>query len=122
MHAMASNCALSGLRLPAAVPCGADGSRQAGRARLESSFSAGVRLLDCSGRKLPLLRRAAAGARCDGAPQAQAVEATEPFDSKTFRHNLTRSENYNRQGFGHKKEMLAQMDKEYTSEFFERIV
>nr|VDD48041.1 unnamed protein product [Brassica oleracea] len=26
------------------------------------------------------------------------------FDAKTFRKNLTRSENYNRKGFGHKEE------------------
>jgi hypothetical protein len=29
---------------------------------------------------------------------------------------LTRSENYNKSGFGYKKEMLLQMEEEYTSE------
>lgn len=37
------------------------------------------------------------------------------FDKKTFRHNLTRSDNYNRKGFGHKKETLELMGREYTS-------
>lgn len=37
------------------------------------------------------------------------------FDAKVFRHNLTRSENYNRKGFGHKKETLELMNQEYTS-------
>ncbi|KAJ1697197.1 hypothetical protein LUZ63_005709 [Rhynchospora breviuscula] len=38
------------------------------------------------------------------------------FDKKQFRHNLTRSDNYNRKGFGHKKETLELMDREYTSD------
>ena len=41
------------------------------------------------------------------------------FDAKAFRHNLTRSKNYNRRGFGHKDETLALMNREYTSEFCE---
>ena len=32
-------------------------------------------------------------------------------------HNLTRSKNYNRKGFGHKDETLELMNREYTSEF-----
>ncbi|KAG6508723.1 hypothetical protein ZIOFF_034103 [Zingiber officinale] len=38
------------------------------------------------------------------------------FDKKAFRHNLTRSDNYNRRGFGHKKETLELMNQEYTSD------
>jgi len=38
------------------------------------------------------------------------------FDKKQFRHNLTRSDNYNRKGFGHKKETLELMNSEYTSD------
>ena len=37
------------------------------------------------------------------------------FDKKAFRHNLTRSEKYNRRGFGHKKETLELMNQQYTS-------
>ncbi|KAK9667412.1 hypothetical protein RND81_14G254400 [Saponaria officinalis] len=38
------------------------------------------------------------------------------FDPKKFRHNLTRSDNYNRRGFGHKEETLQLMNREYTSD------
>ncbi|GJV91118.1 4-hydroxy-3-methylbut-2-enyl diphosphate reductase, chloroplastic-like protein, partial [Tanacetum coccineum] len=37
------------------------------------------------------------------------------FDAKVFRHNLTRSENYNRKGFGRKKETLELINQEFTS-------
>ncbi|XP_024959301.1 4-hydroxy-3-methylbut-2-enyl diphosphate reductase, chloroplastic-like isoform X2 [Cynara cardunculus var. scolymus] len=43
------------------------------------------------------------------------------FDAKVFRHNLTRSENYNRKGFGHKKETLELMNQEYTSEIIKTL-
>ncbi|KAK8963023.1 hypothetical protein KSP40_PGU018515 [Platanthera guangdongensis] len=43
------------------------------------------------------------------------------FDKKAFRHNLTRSDNYNRKGFGHKKETLELMDREYTSDVIKRL-
>lgn len=42
-------------------------------------------------------------------------DQSECFDSKSFRKTLTRSDNYNRSGFGYKKEMLQQMEDEYTS-------
>ncbi|CAK9227266.1 unnamed protein product [Sphagnum troendelagicum] len=42
-------------------------------------------------------------------------DQSEYFDSKSFRKTLTRSDNYNRSGFGYKKEMLQQMEEEYTS-------
>lgn len=56
--------------------------------------------------------------RCHGGAATAAVEASESeeFDPKSFRKNLTRSTNYNRKGFGYKKEMLALMDQEYTSD------
>ncbi|XP_026456157.1 4-hydroxy-3-methylbut-2-enyl diphosphate reductase, chloroplastic-like [Papaver somniferum] len=38
------------------------------------------------------------------------------FDTKVFRHNLTRGKNYNRKGFGHKVETLELMNQEYTSD------
>jgi hypothetical protein len=43
------------------------------------------------------------------------ADQSEYFDSKSFRKTLTRSDNYNRNGFGYKKEMLQQMEEEYTS-------
>lgn len=52
--------------------------------------------------------------RCSGGGEVTAIEAE--FDKKAFRHNLTRSDNYNRKGFGHKKETLQLMDQEYTSD------
>jgi 4-hydroxy-3-methylbut-2-en-1-yl diphosphate reductase len=57
-------------------------------------------------------RRAPSTVRCDATPPP----SLDPdFDKKAFRHNLTRSENYNRKGFGHKKETLELMSQEYTS-------
>ncbi|RZS01246.1 hypothetical protein BHM03_00031058, partial [Ensete ventricosum] len=50
--------------------------------------------------------------RCDGGGGA-AID--QDFDKKAFRHTLTRSDNYNRRGFGHKKETLELMNQEYTS-------
>ncbi|KAL8160385.1 hypothetical protein V2J09_001922 [Rumex salicifolius] len=38
------------------------------------------------------------------------------FDAKLFRHNLTRSKNYNRRGFGLKEETQKLMNREYTSD------
>ncbi|KAI3896206.1 hypothetical protein MKX03_023356 [Papaver bracteatum] len=38
------------------------------------------------------------------------------FDTKVFRHNLTRGKNYNRKCFGHKVETLELMNQEYTSD------
>jgi 4-hydroxy-3-methylbut-2-enyl diphosphate reductase len=62
-------------------------------------------------------RRAPSSVRCDASPPAASASASlDPdFDKKAFRHNLTRSDNYNRKGFGHKKETLELMSQEYTS-------
>ncbi|PWA91038.1 4-hydroxy-3-methylbut-2-enyl diphosphate reductase [Artemisia annua] len=43
------------------------------------------------------------------------------FDANVFRHKLTRSENYNRKGFGRKKEALKQMDEEYNSDIIKTL-
>ncbi|KAD4179157.1 hypothetical protein E3N88_27748 [Mikania micrantha] len=43
------------------------------------------------------------------------------FDAKVFRHNLTRSDNYNRKGFGHKKETLELMSQEYMSDIIKTL-
>lgn len=46
---------------------------------------------------------------------------TEEFDTKAFRRTLSRKENYNRKGFGHKEETLEEMDKEYTSDIIKTL-
>ncbi|CAK9273936.1 unnamed protein product [Sphagnum jensenii] len=48
-------------------------------------------------------------------------DQSEYFDSKSFRKTLTRSDNYNRSGFGYKKEMLQQMEEEYTSDMMQTL-
>ncbi|CAM6049232.1 unnamed protein product [Sphagnum compactum] len=48
-------------------------------------------------------------------------DQSEYFDSKSFRKTLTRSDNYNRSGFGYKKEMLHQMEEEYTSDMMQTL-
>ncbi|THU62533.1 hypothetical protein C4D60_Mb01t06140 [Musa balbisiana] len=53
--------------------------------------------------------------RCGGG-EGDGLVANLDFDKKAFRHNLTRSENYNRRGFGHKKETLELMNQQYTSD------
>ncbi|KAK2435542.1 4-hydroxy-3-methylbut-2-enyl diphosphate reductase [Trifolium repens] len=47
--------------------------------------------------------------------------ADSDFDPKVFRKNLTRSENYNRKGFGHKEETLKLMNREYTSDIIKTL-
>lgn len=49
----------------------------------------------------------------DPSSSSSAVESE--FDAKVFRKNLTRSDNYNRRGFGRKEETLEQMNQEYQS-------
>lgn len=59
--------------------------------------------------RIPSLpRRKPISVRCSGDGNAD-------FDPKLFRKNLTRSENYNRRGFGRKEETLELMNREYTS-------
>lgn len=58
--------------------------------------------------------------RCSGESESSSsssVAVDSDFDAKVFRHNLTRSKNYNRKGFGYKDETLELMNREYTSEF-----
>ncbi|CAL5212339.1 unnamed protein product [Lathyrus oleraceus] len=47
--------------------------------------------------------------------------ADSDFDPKVFRKNLTRSDNYNRKGFGHKEETLKLMNREYTSDIIKTL-
>nr|UIB01911.1 4-hydroxy-3-methylbut-2-enyl-diphosphate reductase 2 [Pinus massoniana] len=58
--------------------------------------------------------------RSDAAPSAVDSHTGE-FDTKAFRRTLTRKENYNRKGFGHKEETLEAMDKEYTSDIIKTL-
>ncbi|XP_058750538.1 4-hydroxy-3-methylbut-2-enyl diphosphate reductase, chloroplastic-like [Vicia villosa] len=49
------------------------------------------------------------------------ASADSDFDPKVFRKNLTRSDNYNRKGFGHKEETLKLMNREYTSDIIKTL-
>jgi 4-hydroxy-3-methylbut-2-en-1-yl diphosphate reductase len=69
-------------------------------------------------RRVRSQRRALSSVRCDATPPPAASASLDPdFDKKAFRHNLTRGDNYNRKGFGHKKETLELMSQEYTSKW-----
>ncbi|KAL7156714.1 hypothetical protein ABFS83_02G027100 [Erythranthe nasuta] len=63
-------------------------------------------------------QRKPSSVRCSAAGEA---DSSSEFDAKVFRHNLTRSENYNRRGFGHKKETLELMSQEYTSDIIKTL-
>lgn len=86
-------------------------------AALPESFP-GVRSVRC---RKPL------SVRCDGDSSASAssssssVAVDSNFDAKVFRRNLSKSENYNRRGFGHKDETLALMNSEYTSDIIKTL-
>eukprot|EP00897_Mesotaenium_endlicherianum_P004240 jgi/Mesen1/3844/ME000207S02856 len=59
------------------------------------------------------------GARCSDPSSASTSDVAaveEKFDAKAFRRALNKNEMYNRNGFGHKKEMLEKMSQEYTSD------
>ncbi|MBA0634811.1 hypothetical protein Godav_029054 [Gossypium davidsonii] len=61
--------------------------------------------------------------RCSGdvASSSSVAVDLDNFDAKTFRHDLTRSKNYNRKGFGHKEETLELMNQEYTSDIIKKL-
>ncbi|PIN02316.1 4-hydroxy-3-methylbut-2-enyl diphosphate reductase [Handroanthus impetiginosus] len=56
--------------------------------------------------------------RCSSSKQAA---ASSEFDANVFRHNLTRSKNYNGEGFGHEEKTLEQIGKEYTSDMIKTL-
>ncbi|KAJ4755756.1 hypothetical protein LUZ62_090161 [Rhynchospora pubera] len=92
-------------------------SAQFGLGRFTSGLlappSTGVRAPTPSVRPQLSFRCAASGeSSSNGSASLDSAE----FDKKQFRHNLTRSDNYNRKGFGHKKETLELMNREYTSD------
>ncbi|KAL3538937.1 hypothetical protein ACH5RR_002303 [Cinchona calisaya] len=57
----------------------------------------------------------------EAAPSSSSATVESEFDPKKFRYNLTRSENYNRKGFGHKEETLELMNREYTSDIIKKL-
>lgn len=60
--------------------------------------------------------------RCSSGGEAATSSSVESeFNAKAFRHNLTRSDNYNRKGFGHKHEILEQMSQEFTSDIIKKL-
>ncbi|GAB2267293.1 hypothetical protein Dimus_002278 [Dionaea muscipula] len=61
--------------------------------------------------------------RCaaESSSASASVSVDPDFDAKVFRHNLTRSKNYNRKGFGHKEETLQLMNREYTSDIIKTL-
>ncbi|KAJ8763574.1 hypothetical protein K2173_002457 [Erythroxylum novogranatense] len=68
-------------------------------------------------------RRKSFTIRCSASDDvaSASVAIDSEFDAKTFRHNLTRSKNYNRRGFGHKEETLELMNREYTSDIIKTL-
>ncbi|KAK9286333.1 hypothetical protein L1049_014725 [Liquidambar formosana] len=72
----------------------------------------------------PFRCRKSLSVRCAGDPSpssSSSVAADSEFDAKAFRHNLTRSKNYNRRGFGYKDETLELMNREYTSDIIKKL-
>ncbi|XP_010999393.1 PREDICTED: 4-hydroxy-3-methylbut-2-enyl diphosphate reductase, chloroplastic-like [Populus euphratica] len=76
-----------------------------------------------SDNSVPLRRRRTTfSVRCAGGDDStSSVSLESEFDAKVFRHNLTRSKNYNRRGFGHKEETLELMNREYTSDIIKKL-
>ncbi|KAH9656503.1 4-hydroxy-3-methylbut-2-enyl diphosphate reductase [Citrus sinensis] len=71
---------------------------------------------------LALRRRKPVIVRCSGQElPSSAVAVGAQFDAKQFRHNLMRSDNYNRRGFGHKEETIELMDQQYTSDIIKKL-
>ncbi|KAK3195565.1 hypothetical protein Dsin_026875 [Dipteronia sinensis] len=68
-------------------------------------------------------RRKPVSVKCRSAdePPADSLSFGSDFDAKKFRHDLMRSENYNRRGFGLKEETLEFMNQAYTSEIIETL-
>lgn len=102
-----SSCTLT------AVRTGITAKHSESAASSSSYYSSSLRVCT-SGRTQRGRKLASEFVRCDAAPAAE--DQLEQFDTKNFRKTLTRSNNYNKNGFGYKKEMLQQMDLEYTSE------
>ncbi|KAF5770813.1 putative 4-hydroxy-3-methylbut-2-enyl diphosphate reductase [Helianthus annuus] len=72
-----------------------------------------------TGCRNPLSVRCSSGGGSSSSPSSVSIPSD--FDGKVFRHNLTRSDNYNRKGFGHKKETLQLMTQEYASDIIKTL-
>ncbi|KAI9128081.1 hypothetical protein K1719_001074 [Acacia pycnantha] len=59
--------------------------------------------------------------RCSADSSSSSADVESDFDAKVFRKNLTRSQNYNRKGFGHKEATLELMNREYTSDIIKTL-
>ncbi|KAK2978355.1 hypothetical protein RJ640_016457 [Escallonia rubra] len=61
--------------------------------------------------------------RCSAAksPATSSVAVDSDFDTKVFRHDLTRRDNYNRAGFGRKKETLELMNREFYGDIVKTV-
>ncbi|KAL2927501.1 4-hydroxy-3-methylbut-2-enyl diphosphate reductase chloroplastic [Bienertia sinuspersici] len=69
-----------------------------------------------------LFRKPHLTVRCAGGESPSSSAAVDSnFDAKKFHHNLTRSDNYNRRGFGRKQETLQLMNREYTSDIIKTL-
>ncbi|KAG6556493.1 hypothetical protein Mapa_001819 [Marchantia paleacea] len=88
--------------------------------RLKGNFASGVRISSKQLRKRQL-GAAVVHTRCHTGPPGETETAPEAFDTKNFRRSLNTSGNYNRNGFGLKKEMLALMNEEYTSNIVKKL-
>ncbi|OMO63438.1 LytB protein [Corchorus olitorius] len=75
------------------------------------------------GRSVALPSRKPLSVRCSGDSSSSSSVAVDSdnFDAKAFRHNLTRSKNYNKKGFGRKQETLELMNREYTSDIIKKL-
>lgn len=83
---------------------------------LKGNFGYGVRISSKQLRQRQL-EAAVVHSKCHSGPSGETETAPEAFDTKNFRRSLNTSGNYNRSGFGLKKEMLALINEEYTSMF-----
>nr|AUZ98424.1 4-hydroxy-3-methylbut-2-enyl diphosphate reductase [Trachyspermum ammi] len=79
---------------------------------ISAVFSPENNLISC---RKPNFIRCHAGESSSTSP-SPVVAVDSDFDAKVFRKNLTRSDNYNRKGFGRKEETLELMNREYTSD------
>ncbi|XVE66689.1 hypothetical protein DITRI_Ditri08aG0098600 [Diplodiscus trichospermus] len=61
--------------------------------------------------------------RCSAASASFSAISMDPdnFNAKDFRHNIARSKNYNRNGFGHKEETVELMNRQYTSDIIKKL-
>ncbi|XP_071736774.1 4-hydroxy-3-methylbut-2-enyl diphosphate reductase, chloroplastic-like [Rutidosis leptorrhynchoides] len=84
-------------------------------------------LSTCTDLSLPEIRvfrcRKPLSVRCSAGESSSSpsISVGSEFDAKVFRHNLTRSDNYNRKGFGHKKEITEQMNIEFNSDIIKTL-